>query len=50
MIKAFLLLLAVLPVLAACGGETPIRKTNCWSTMALVQMDDCEFEYVPVAR
>lgn len=38
--------------LAACAGETPIRKTNCWSTMTLMPSDggaaqgDCEFRYV----
>ncbi|SFP05331.1 hypothetical protein SAMN04244567_03709 [Paracoccus pantotrophus] len=50
MLKPFFLLMAFLPVLTACTGETPIRKTNCWSTMALVPMEDCEFQYVPAAK
>ena len=34
------LLLAGLIALAGCG-ETPIRKTNCWSGMAFVASADC---------
>jgi len=35
--------------LAGCAGETPIRKTNCWSSMTLLEpaSGDCEFRYVP---
>lgn len=41
------LLLAGLIALAGCG-ETPIRKTNCWNSMALLPQDgDCEFHHVP---
>lgn len=44
---AFLLLSSI--ALSACASETPIRKTNCWNTMALnaVAQPDCEFRYVP---
>ena len=52
MIKRSILLLALLPLLAACG-TTPIKKTNCWSSLSFVSNganEDCEFRYVPAAR
>ena len=50
--KTTLIILALLPMLAACG-QTPIRKTNCWSGLSFVQADPsekCEFQHVPAAR
>lgn len=48
------MLVVVMPLmLAACSGEAPIRKTNCWSTMTLMPSEggagqsECEFSYVP---
>lgn len=49
MTKAIILLLTTLPLLAGCG-ETPIKKSNCWSSMALLPSDDCDFGYVPAAK
>lgn len=49
MTKAIILLLTTLPLLAACG-ETPITKSNCWSSMALLPSDDCDFGYVPASK
>lgn len=49
MMKALILLLTTLPLLAACG-ETPIKKSNCWSSMALLPSYDCDFRYVPAAK
>ena len=49
MTKAIILLLAALPLLSACG-EAPIKKSNCWSSMALLPSDDCDFRYVPAAK
>jgi len=48
MLRAFLLG-AFLLGLAGCATETPIRKTNCWSGMTLLEQasGDCEFRYVP---
>lgn len=50
MFKTTAILLAAVLALSACAGETPIRKTNCWNTMAFTSADgaDCEFQYVPV--
>lgn len=36
-----ILLLALLPLLAACASETPIKKANCWSSMSFVETRDC---------
>lgn len=36
-----LLLLALLPLLAACASEAPIKKANCWSSMSFVETRDC---------
>lgn len=49
MFKTVALLIAGAIALSACASETPIRKTNCWNTMALnaVAQPDCEFRYVP---
>lgn len=53
MILRAVFLVALSLTLAACAGETPIRKTNCWSTMTLMPskggagQSDCEFSYVP---
>ncbi len=38
MMRKSLFLLALLPALAACG-ETPIKKANCWNSMAFVPRD-----------
>ncbi|MDS9470241.1 hypothetical protein RGQ15_22095 [Paracoccus sp. MBLB3053] len=48
MVRAFLLG-TLLFGLAGCAGETPIRKTNCWSGMTLLEQagGDCEFRDVP---
>ncbi|WP_170295264.1 hypothetical protein [Paracoccus aestuariivivens] len=48
MVRAFLLG-AILFGLAGCAAETPIRKSNCWSGMSLLEQasDDCEFRDVP---
>ena len=40
MMRKAILLLALLPALAACG-ETPIKKANCWNSMAFVEPRDC---------
>ncbi|WP_299846911.1 hypothetical protein [uncultured Paracoccus sp.] len=49
MTKAMILLMATLPLMAGCG-ETPIRKSNCWSSMALLPSEDCDFRDVPHAK
>lgn len=46
--KHRLALVFLVLTIAGCSTETPIRKTNCWSTMTLMQQDrHCEFNYVP---
>lgn len=52
MFKRSILLLAVLPLMAACNSQ-PIKKTNCWSSLSFVSHEintDCEFQYVKAAR
>ncbi len=46
---AMILLMATLPLLAGCG-ETPIRKSNCWTSMTLLATGDCDFRDVPAAQ
>jgi len=48
MLRAFLLG-SLLLGLAGCATEAPIRKTNCWSGMTLLEhaAGDCEFRDVP---
>jgi len=45
--KTFLICALVITV-AGCASEAPIRKTNCWASMALVQAipGDCVFRDV----
>lgn len=38
--RKLILLLALLPLVSACG-ETPIKKANCWSSMSFVETRDC---------
>ena len=40
MMRKVLILVGMAAVLAGCG-EQPIRKTNCWSSMAFVASADC---------
>lgn len=46
---AMILLMATLPLLAGCG-ETPIRKSNCWTSMTLLATGDCDFRHVPAVE
>lgn len=49
--KSAIFFIFMMPLVTACSTEAPIRKTNCWSTMALMPMDDdCEFHYVPAVQ